>query len=141
MKTVISVVLAVIMLTSMLAIGFVHAEDAAETTYTVTFVNYDGTVLSQDNTYKTGEIIIGPEYPTRESTDTMEYKFKGWQDSRDGKIDSNGTFLLVGEEDVTFTAVFVESEKPERVTIMSFIASLFQRLNMIFEYFSKIFGR
>ncbi len=46
-------------------------------TYTVTFVNYDGTILSTQNVYH-GHAAVAPEDPTKPENDYCSYKFVGW---------------------------------------------------------------
>ena len=48
-----------------------------ENLYTVTFKDYDGTVISNDQ-YVDGEAIKVPENPSRASTETHDYSFVGW---------------------------------------------------------------
>lgn len=71
--------------------GDTDTDDDADTVeeYTVTFVNYDGTVLSQQ-TVAQGEAAVAPEEPTKDN-----YKFTGWD-----KDFSSVT------EDMTITAKF-----------------------------------
>ncbi|MBQ9513713.1 MAG: leucine-rich repeat domain-containing protein, partial [Clostridia bacterium] len=45
--------------------------------YTVTFKNYDGTVLSSE-TYHYGANVIVPSTPTKPSDNTYSYSFNGW---------------------------------------------------------------
>ena len=47
------------------------------TDYTVTFKNWDGTILSQ-STYHYGDTIIPPEAPARAADSTYAYIFTGW---------------------------------------------------------------
>ena len=64
--------------------------------YTYTFVNEDGTVLSEGQGEK-GSQIVAPENPTKPSTDQFSYEFIGW-DKEVGTL----------EEDITFTAQYKE---------------------------------
>ena len=52
------------------------------TEYTVTFVNYDGTILSTQTVVE-GESAVLPENPTRESDEHYHYTFAGWSTSSD----------------------------------------------------------
>ncbi len=77
--------------------------------YTVTFVNYDGTVL------QSGKVAYGtvPEYtgatPVKAETDKSTFVFAGWND---GAKTYNGVLPKV-TGDVTYKAVFTEVAKPE----------------------------
>ena len=52
--------------------------DIQEKEYTVTFKNYDGTVISTKTDYHYGDTIEIPDDPTRESDEIYIYKFSGW---------------------------------------------------------------
>lgn len=47
-------------------------------TYTITFVDYDDTVISTNSNYTYGEVITAPADPTRPSDDSHDYIFSGW---------------------------------------------------------------
>lgn len=57
---------------------------------TVTFVNYDGTVISAGQ-YAYGEEVLPPEAPTRPEDTVGFYKFKGW-DKEIAPCDGNATY-------------------------------------------------
>ena len=48
-----------------------------EPVYTITFKNWDGTILST-NTYHYGNVITTPSNPTKASDNTYTYTFNGW---------------------------------------------------------------
>src|SRR5690554_2409517 len=71
--------------------------------YTITWLDYDGTVL-EEKTYKTGEVpIYTGEIPTREGTDYYEFVFKGW---------SPATSIVQGNHQV-YTADYYLVELPQ----------------------------
>ena len=47
-------------------------------TYTITFVDYDDTVISTNSNYTYGEVITAPVDPTRPSDASHDYIFSGW---------------------------------------------------------------
>ena len=53
--------------------------------YTVTFKNYDGTIISSKTNYHYGDIIEFPQNPMRDADDNYEYKFAGW-DKEEKKV-------------------------------------------------------
>jgi uncharacterized repeat protein (TIGR02543 family) len=46
--------------------------------YTVTFKDYDGTVISSNDTYHYGDAVTTPANPTRHSDASYTYSFAGW---------------------------------------------------------------
>lgn len=62
--------------------------------YTVTFLNYDGTVLSTAE-YELGETVIEPENPVKPADEAGEYIFIGWDQE-----------VTACDGDATYTAVF-----------------------------------
>ena len=68
-----------------------------EETYTVKFVNFDGSVLSE-KTYKEGETVDVPATPTKPADETYTYTFAGWDKE-----------IVAVAEDVTYTAMYAES--------------------------------
>lgn len=68
--------------------------------YTYKFVNWDGTVLKEE-TINYRELIVAPTLvPTKEETTDFTYEFDSW-DKEIGLI----------KEDITFTALFTETQK------------------------------
>lgn len=68
--------------------------------YTVTFQNADGTVLSEEE-YSYGETVEIPDDPTMATDERYEYTFAGW--SAEG---ANETDISVVTEDAVYTAVY-----------------------------------
>lgn len=68
--------------------------------YTVTFIDYDGTILYEDNFVLEGDYpVYEANYPTREDSDTHTYTFNGWDKD-----------LAPTYEDTTYTATYIEEE-------------------------------
>lgn len=134
MKKIIAVLLSVLMLFSVFGATVYAAEGDY---YTVKFVDFDGTELGSRQVIH-GGIISAPENPSRENTEEVEYIFKGWS-SDEGKTVYSANTLPLATADVTYTAVYAENEVGNYQTFWGFVKSIFERINMIFEYFYKIF--
>ncbi len=75
-------------------------------TYTVTWKNYDGTILEVDNDVESGTMpSYDGEEPIKESDDRYDYTFAGWTPE-----------LRPVTEDITYTAVFTSEEITYTVT-------------------------
>ena len=61
------------------------------TTYTVTFKNWDGSVIST-NTYRYGVAITVPADPTRPADNTNTYTFTGWSPAVSNNCTGNATY-------------------------------------------------
>jgi len=135
MKKLVAVLLCVVMLFSFAAV-FAFAEDEpAVETVTVTFLDDDGTVIKTEVVEK-GQAPVFPANPTKPRDDgDPEYEFKCWVDENDNEYNRN---TLTGvNADMTLTAKYVKKyDDPDNITIMSFLASIFQRLNKIFAQIS-----
>ena len=66
----------------------------APTTYTVRFVNDDGSLISEEN-YEAGDTVIAPADPTKAADETYTYTFAGWDED-----------VTPVEGDVTYTATY-----------------------------------
>lgn len=147
MKKALSVLLSVLMIFSV--IGFaVSAEETDPSEYvTVKFYNYDGTLLSEISVLPgTTELIRGniPENPERAADDTAEYLFKGWVCNLDGETYYQNTVLvavtgLEAGDVVEFHADYSATKKTTTQSFWKFVESVFERINLIFAYFAKIF--
>ena len=84
---------------------YLHANAAAIVNYTVTFVDYDGTVLKTEEVEE-GKSATAPNKPTREN-----YTFSGWD-----KEFANVT------SDLTVTAVYTENGKADYTMLNNAIA-------------------
>lgn len=153
MKKALSVLLAVLVAFSMCSVvAFADADSADPTPITVKFIN-DGYVIAEVMV-KEGDILTPdtPDNPKKESTETTKYVFEGWQaQDEEGNILSEelyqkstipSPYLAEGEttKTICYVAVYTEKGIAGNQSLLQFIASIFERLNMIFEYFAKIFG-
>lgn len=141
MKKTLALILAVLVAFSM----FAFATSAADLV-NVKFMN-DGEIYYQVDVPKGQSVTpFAPENPTKGSlvdengNVVTEYIFKGWAKNED----ENETFyqkntLPNAAEDVIYYAVYSEKVIEENQTFWSFIQSIFARINLIFEYFSRIF--
>lgn len=68
--------------------------------YTVQFVNYDGSMISE-NVYHYGDTVTVPEDPTRSADETYTYAFKGW-DKEITTVTGHTVYTA------TYTATFIE---------------------------------
>ena len=142
MKKALSVVLAILVAFSMFAV-VAAAETEADLSQAVkvTFVISEDPLVEEVVYLKAGEIITEytPENPTKADTDTTRYTFKGWQSSEDGQLYYKST-IPNPTADVTYTAVFSEEDISSRQSFWNLVESIFERINMIFEYFAIIFN-
>lgn len=153
MKKALAVLLSVLVAFSMFTVMTFAAGSTAEPTpITIKFVVDDTTV--REIAVKDGEILTpyAPENPAKESTDTTKYTFAGWQaqDANGNVLDENlyqkstlpAPYLSEGEtaKTIVYKAVFTEKDITGNQTFLQFIASIFERLNRLFEYFAEVFG-
>ena len=78
---------------------------------TVTFLNYDGTVLSSEQ-YAYGETVVPPQDPVRESDGNYYYMFNGWDRE-----------VTACAGNAVYTATFMESEAEDVVIVPQSITS------------------
>lgn len=138
MKKVISVLLAVLMIFSVFGMTLAYAEEEKDT-YTITFVDYDGTVI-KTVVVEDGEAVEAPEYPTREDTEDIKYIFKGWKAEGSDELYHKNT-IPAAEEDTTYTAVYSEQKIEPTTSFFALIRSIFERFNILIEYFFRVFGK
>ena len=138
MKKTLALILAMLVAFSMFSVAAFAEEDLV----TVTFVDYDGKVIDSCEV-KVGEALTPyvPENPVREDTDTTKYTFIGWKSDIEGDDTVyNSSALNPADVDVTYTAVYLEEEVVKGQTLLQFFASIFERINLIFQYFATIFN-
>ena len=140
MKKIIAVLLSVLLLFSAFSVvSFAEGEDEEKPIYKITFVDYDGTPLGSRQVPQ-GEIISAPENPARaeDKENKIEYIFKGWS-ADDGVTVYAPKTLPVATADATYTAVYAEDVIEDTFTFWNFVQSIFDRINLIFEYFFRLF--
>ncbi|MBO5936706.1 MAG: hypothetical protein J6Q79_03715 [Clostridia bacterium] len=139
MKKTLALILAVLVAFSMFTVATFAAEED-ENLVTVNFVDSDG------KEFKTVKVAVGitltsyvPENPVKDNTDTTKYTFKGWRSSVDGLLYAKNT-IPNADFDVTYTAEYSEKDISGNQTLLQFFRSIFERINLIFEYFATIFN-
>ena len=149
MKKVLSVILCVAMLCSCICLfAFADATEPAAT-YTYSFydeiLNDDGTtvrVLIVSVQAAAGEVPQGPAYPSRPHVDGgAEWEFGGWKCDQDNKTYWNDT-LPGATQDLTLVASYKkmhDNTDEGDITLLTFISSIFARLNKIFKTLSQYF--
>ena len=73
--------------------------------YTITFINYDGSVISE-KTYHYGDTVIPPENPTRASSNTYKYIFQGWNYKVTACTESKTYTAVYTAEYIDYTVTF-----------------------------------
>ena len=143
MKKALAVLLSIIAVFSMFGIVACAEEEDNKAIVVVMFCDEDGKVITA-NSYAPGLTVTFPEDPSKQATETEEYIFKGWRCSADDElyyknkpyaISANAT----ANDIITFTAEFSKQEIKVTQTFWNFVESVFARLNLIFQYFAKIF--
>ena len=155
MKKALSVILSVLVIFSMFGVAAAAADD--DGLVTVKFVireeGKEDVVLRQlqvapglnfvDRIVAGGDAEVG--VPTKESTDTTEYIFKGWLDKNNERVFTANIPAVSqadydkGVREVVYVADFAEQDIKENQSFWAFVQSIFERINMIFEYFAKVF--
>ena len=138
MKKTLALILAMLVAFSMFSVAAV----ATDNLVSVQFVDYDGKEI-QSSSVTIGESIsaYAPNDPVRENTDKAEYTFKGWKSNNpeDTKVYSKYQ-LPAATEDVVFTATYSEEKVTSGQNLLQFFRSIFERINLIFQYFATIFN-
>ncbi len=130
-------------LAKVVTVKFVYATETDEEVIETVHVA-PGTVIASE------EYI--PDIPTSFYTQTkdengndvkLKHTFKGWKSSADGAIYYPAQLPTPSEDDagkvIVYSAEYSEEDYSERQSFWNFIESLFERINMIFEYFATIF--
>ena len=139
MKKTLALILAVLVAFSMFTVATFAAE-AEENLVTVSFVDSDGKEI------KTVQVNPGvtltsyvPENPEKADTETTSYTFKGWRSEVDGILYARNT-IPNAAFDVTYKAEYSEKDISGNQTLLQFFRSIFERINLIFQYFATIFN-
>lgn len=143
MKKTLSVVLALLVALSMFSVMAFAADEAP---ITVIF-KVDG-VAVQTVSVASGTILTPyvPEDPSRVDTDEYRYTFKGWKAEGDDTLYYKNTLpvpaLAEGETSkiIVYEAQFSQEDISGRQSLWNLIESIFERINLIFEYFATIFN-
>ena len=135
MKKTLALILAMLVALSMFSVATFAADDV-----TITFVDYDGEVLYTKTVPVGSDVAVyAPENPVRENTEKAKYTFEGWMAEGSEEVYSAAQ-LPRATENATYFATYAEEEIKEGQSLLKFIATIFERINLIFEYFAKIFG-
>lgn len=144
MKKALSVLLSVLVIFSMVGVmAFAEGEATEGNLVTVVFKDGDNVLASIQVVPGTNLTQYAPEEPTKPATEETEYIFKGWdyvECETDGdRVYYSAGLPTVGEEDMTFVAVYSENDISGYQSFWNFVESLFERINRLFEYFAEIF--
>lgn len=138
MKKTLALILAMLVAFSMFSVAAV----ATDNLVSVQFVDYDGKeIRSASVTIGDSISAYAPADPVRENTDKAEYTFAGWKSNNpeDTKVYSKYQ-LPAATEDVVFTATYSEEKVTAGQNLLQFFRSIFERINLIFQYFATIFN-
>ena len=83
--------------------------DFEEATFTVTFKDYDGKVISTKDNYHYGDTIEIPEEPTREADEMYTYEFLGWEPVISEKVTKDEEYVA------TYKAIEIATEAGYKV--------------------------
>lgn len=144
MKKALAVLLSVLAIFSMFSV-VAFAEDATEATLvTVEYYDDEGKLIKKLEVAP-GTKLDGlvPANPVKQDTDTTRYIFKGWRCEFDGVLYYENTQVVFQScepgSTLVFRAEFSEENIESRQTFWNLIESIFERLNLIFAYFAKVF--
>ncbi len=76
--------------------------------------------------------------PVKDLGDGNVYTFKYWVNRANGDIRYTGN-IPPATEDTVYDAEFHVEEKVENQSFWAFVQSIFERINLLFEYFAKVF--
>lgn len=142
MKKALALLLSLLVAFSMLSVVAVAGDDAEEGLVNIIFV-VDGVTVA-DVKIQPGDTLapVTPDNPEKQDTETIRYTFKGWRSSQDGNLYYKSTIPNPDGSvaQITYTAEFTEEDISEYQSLWNLIESIFERINLIFEYFAKIFG-
>ena len=148
MKKALALLLSIIAVFSMFGIVACAAEETdTSNLVAVIFCDETGEKVLAMNFYAPGKVVGGdkfPEDPSKEATATTEYIFKGWRCSVDGELYYQNKPYTISEnakggDSIKFTAEFAEKEITATQSFWNFVESVFARINLIFQYFAKVF--
>lgn len=146
MKKTLALFLALLMTFTMFGVMASAADETDVAPIHVIFIVDGQTVKDiyvQDNTILTP---YAPENPVRPDTDDTRYTFKGWQTAGDNNYYYQSTLpiakLADGEtsKEIVYKAIFSEEDISGRQSLWNLIESIFERINLLFEYFATVFN-
>ena len=149
MKKLISVFLAALMLFSVFSVAASADVELPPNAYTIIFaledtngepiqpylqtvILYEGMELAAAGKLNEPDSYVGE--------DGLTYYFTGWKNIKTDVVRTSDALPKV-TGDATYVAVFTPQDNSQNQTFLQFVASIFSRLNQIFEYFWKIFFR
>ena len=151
MKKTLAIVLTLLVAFSM----FTVAASATVDTSSLVTVNFAYVTETEAEVIKTiyvapGTVIASEEYvpaiPTEFTRNVdeaeLDYTFKGWKSSVDGVVYYPSQLPTVTQEAgtvITYTAEYLIEDVTDTQSFWEFFASLFARINILFEYFATIF--
>ncbi len=146
MKKALAVLLSVLAVFSMFGVVAFAADDVDRSELVVVEYYDDNNNLIKTFEVRPGTIIdkYAPANPEKEATESERYIFKGWRCELDGKLYYENSVQQVFESceagsTVVFRAEYSVENIAERQTFWNLIESIFERINLIFAYFAKIF--
>lgn len=164
MKKALALILSLLVAFSMFAVVAAaegEADASAEKTYTVKFVYQTPSEDGEDgdtgtvSTVKTVKVApdvlipasVVPELVTEfkgyaDDGKKYKYTFKGWRSSADDQLYYAGTIKFPADApaEITMTAEYSMEDISERQSFWNLIESIFERINLIFEYFARVFN-
>lgn len=93
--------------------------------YTVKFLNWDGSVLSEE-TLEYGSPIIYMDEPTKDATTDKTFEFAGWTPAFENGV------TTVPVDGITFTAVFNETARKYAIKFVNYDDSLLATVDVAF---------
>ena len=141
MKKTLALILAMLVAFSMFSVAAVAVVET-DNLVSVQFVDYDGKeIRSASVTIGDSISAYAPDDPVRENTDKAEYTFAGWKSNNpeDTKVYSKYQ-LPAATENVIYTATYSEEKVTAGQNLLQFFRSIFERINLIFQYFATIFN-
>lgn len=140
MKKIIAVILSVLILFSASSVLASAEGEPEAATYTITFVNYDGEVIST-LILEEGAAVTVPANPSRPADGERAYIFSGWRSSV-ANYTYNPANVPAATCDVTYTASFLNDDiEPDdgNISLFNLFENLFSQLNVIFEQVALFF--
>ncbi len=155
MKKALSVILSVLVIFSMFGMVAAAAPEGYVNTGLVTIeFQVDGvvykTIKTEPELNFVNRVVAGGDaelgIPEKASTETTRYIFECWRNKANDHETQTGNIPAVQKDNegyypqkVVYEAVFAEEDIIENQTFWAFVQSIFARINMIFEYFAKVF--